>query len=247
MKNQAQAIPFNFNSNAVRVINQDGNAWFVASDVSDALGYRDASNMVRVLDDDESDTHTVSIRSENGVEQGRDVLIINESGLYHALFKSRKKEAVVFRKWVTSEVLPSIRKTGTYSIQQTQLATAAQKQHLKSLVSDRVSKTGLHFQKVWTAVQEANGFNRLDNLTPQSYAKACAYFKADPIGLNPDDWAHAPAALPQPQPATFIVPDGMMLVSRKMAINLWTMARQLTNGIDALGMMENDIPKHLMA
>ena len=131
--------------------------------------------------------------------------------------------------------------------QQTQLATAAQKQHLKSLVSDRVSKTGLHFQKVWTAVQEANGFNRLDNLTPQSYAKSCAYFKADPIGLNPDDWAHAPVALPQSQPATFKVPDGMMLIPRTAALNLWNMAKQLTSGIDALGMIDGDMPKWLVA
>lgn len=52
MNKSVQTIPFNFNSNAVRVINQGGNAWFVAQDVSDLLGYRDASNMARVLDDD---------------------------------------------------------------------------------------------------------------------------------------------------------------------------------------------------
>lgn len=63
MNASVQTIPFNFNSNAVRVINQGGNAWFVASDVSDALGYRNANDMTRVLDEDEADTHSMRIRS----------------------------------------------------------------------------------------------------------------------------------------------------------------------------------------
>lgn len=106
---------FNFNQNEVRtIVKDDGEIWFVASDVAKVLEYRDASNMIRNLDADESDTHNVSIRSENGVLQDREVTIINESGLYSATLKSRKPEAKQFKKWITSDVLPSIRKNGGY-------------------------------------------------------------------------------------------------------------------------------------
>lgn len=112
-----EIIAFQFEAHAVRVIEDDtGQVWFVASDVAQALGYRDALNMARWLDADEADTHNVSIRSENGVTQDREVTIISESGLYHAILKSRKPEAKTFRRWVTHEVLPALRKTGKYTM-----------------------------------------------------------------------------------------------------------------------------------
>lgn len=105
---------FDFEDNAVRVIEIDGEPWFVAADVARILEYRDAFNATRYLDDDESDTLKQSTRSANGVEQEREIKIINESGLYHLIILSKKPEAKKFRKWVTAEVLPSIRKTGMY-------------------------------------------------------------------------------------------------------------------------------------
>ncbi len=98
----------------VRIIDINGEFWFVATDVANALDYRNAPDMTRSLDDDETATHNLRIRSENGVEQDRPVTIINESGLYSAILKSRKPEAKKFKKWITSEVLPAIRKTGKY-------------------------------------------------------------------------------------------------------------------------------------
>lgn len=103
---------FNFRSTEVRTLVLDGEVWFVASDVAKALAFRDASNMVRMLDDDERGTRVVSTPSGD-----QEMIIINESGLYHAVLKSRKPEAKPFRKWVTSEVLPAIRKTGQYVAQ----------------------------------------------------------------------------------------------------------------------------------
>lgn len=105
---------FNFNKQPIQIVVKQYEPWFIASDVAKVLGYRDASNAVRLLDQDEADTHIVRIRSENGVEQERKVLIVNESGLYALVLKSRKPEAKPFRRWVTSEVLPSIRKNGSY-------------------------------------------------------------------------------------------------------------------------------------
>ena len=100
---------FDFEDNAVRVVDIDGEPWFVAADVARVLDFRDAYNATRVLDDDEKGTHNVSTPSGD-----QEMTMINESGLYHLVLVSRKPEAKKFRKWVTAEVLPSIRKTGMY-------------------------------------------------------------------------------------------------------------------------------------
>lgn len=109
MSNELIERNFIFNGSGVRVETIEGEPWFVAKDVSDILGYRDAANMVRNLQDDEKGTHTV--RTLGGDQKAT---IINESGLYNAIFRSKRAEAQAFRKWVTSEVLPSIRKDGGY-------------------------------------------------------------------------------------------------------------------------------------
>lgn len=93
----------------VRIIDLDGELWFVAADVASALDYPSAPQMTRNLDDDEKGMHNV-----HTLGGSQEMLIINESGLYSAILKSRKPEAKKFKKWVTSEVLPSIRKTGKY-------------------------------------------------------------------------------------------------------------------------------------
>lgn len=136
---------FTFRTTEVRTVERDGQAWFVASDIAKALEYAEAKDMTRWLDADEADRHIVPIRSENGVEQDREVTIINESGLYHALFKSRKKEAQDFRKWVTSEVLPAIRKTGSYTAtpyaqNPTDTLTVEQCDILRKILTDAAAK-----------------------------------------------------------------------------------------------------------
>ncbi|MBE0269794.1 phage antirepressor protein [Xylella fastidiosa subsp. multiplex] len=104
-------IPFNFHSHAVRVVMRDGNPWFVATDVCTALGYRNPSKAIADhLDDDERSNEQLD-RSRMGSK----AVIISESGLYALILRSRKPEARKFAKWVTSEVMPSIRKTGGYS------------------------------------------------------------------------------------------------------------------------------------
>ena len=110
---------FAFNSDAMRTIKINGEPWFVASDLAKILGYRDAPNMIRSLDDDERGVHIVdspSLNQHGGCgTQETEVTIVNESGLYACILKSRRPEAKAFRKWVTSEVLPAIRKHGTYT------------------------------------------------------------------------------------------------------------------------------------
>lgn len=109
----------------MRTVLVDGEIWFVATDVAAALGYRNAPDMVRNLDDDEKGTQTV--RTPGGEQ---DVSVINESGLYAAILKSRRPEAKRFKRWVTGDVLPSIRKTGAYVGPDAQLAQPGQPQTL---------------------------------------------------------------------------------------------------------------------
>lgn len=102
--------PFNFNGNQLSVIiNENNDPLFIAKEVTEILGYRSANDAVRILDADEKGTHKV--RTPGGEQN---VIIINESGLYSLILRSKKEEAKAFKKWVTSEVLPSIRKHGAY-------------------------------------------------------------------------------------------------------------------------------------
>ncbi len=122
-----QPAVFQFHSTTVRTVDRDGQIWFVADDVAKALGYRESRDMTRVLDEDEAAPHTMRIRSENGTLQTREVTILSESGLYHALLKSREPEARHFRRWVTQEVLPAIRRNSTSSVADAQIPDALQK------------------------------------------------------------------------------------------------------------------------
>ncbi len=101
---------FNFDLHPVRAINLDDAPWWIASDIAAVLGYRNAPDMTRNLDDDEKGTHIV--RTLGG---GQEVTIISESGLFAAILKSRRPEAKAFRRWVTGTVLPEIRRTGRWA------------------------------------------------------------------------------------------------------------------------------------
>ncbi|WP_237206488.1 phage antirepressor KilAC domain-containing protein [Rothia nasimurium] len=101
---------FNFNGLQLRAILIDGEPWFVATDVATFLGYRMASDMARSLQPTQKGTH--SMRTPGGHQE---LSIINEPGLYSAIMRSRKAEALPFQNWVTTDVLPAIRRTGSYN------------------------------------------------------------------------------------------------------------------------------------
>lgn len=102
---------FDYHGNTVRTVERDGEPWFVLKDVCAVLGLSTPARVAERLDSDEvSQTH---LTDSLGREQ--ETTIVNESGLYNVLLRSDKPEAKPLRKWVTSEVLPSIRKTGSYN------------------------------------------------------------------------------------------------------------------------------------
>lgn len=101
---------FRFEAREVHVVVIDGEPWFVAGDVAAILGYREAYHLTRGLDDDEKGPHIV--RTPGGDQT---VTVISESGLYSAIMRSRVDAAQKFRRWVTHDVLPAIRKAGSYN------------------------------------------------------------------------------------------------------------------------------------
>lgn len=102
---------FNYQDNEVRTVEINGEPWFVLKDVCSVLGLGSAHKVADRLDEDER--NQIPLTDSLGREQ--ETTIVNESGLYNVILRSDKPEAKPFRKWVTSEVLPSIRKTGSYN------------------------------------------------------------------------------------------------------------------------------------
>lgn len=106
---------FTYNSNEVRTVEMNGEPWFVLKDVCEVLGIADHKVTARRLDADE--VCQTPLTDSMGRQQ--ETTVINESGLYNVILRSDKPEAKPFRKWVTSEVLPSIRKHGAYMTSET--------------------------------------------------------------------------------------------------------------------------------
>ncbi|EHP90830.1 BRO-N domain-containing protein [Methylorubrum extorquens] len=115
----AALVPFAFEGRSLRAFDLDGESWFVAGDAAAFLGYAEAKDLTRTLDDDEKGRHPVPTP---GGEQ--DVSIISEAGLYRAIVQRRATSAIPaetreaiarFQRWVFHDVLPSIRRTGVYA------------------------------------------------------------------------------------------------------------------------------------
>ncbi len=104
-------VPFDFEGAAVRTLTRDGEPWFVLADVCRVLEIVDTHTASRRLDQDEKGVH--SMPTPGGPQS---VVVINESGLCSLILTSRAPAAKLVKKWVTSEVLPAIRRTGGYSM-----------------------------------------------------------------------------------------------------------------------------------
>ena len=103
---------FNFNNQDLRIVDDNGDPWFLAEDVAEILDYASPSSMIRRLDEDEKDV----LNYGNGSFANRGSIIINESGLYNAVIGSKKPEAKDFKRWITGELLPTLRKTGRFDL-----------------------------------------------------------------------------------------------------------------------------------
>nr|DAX75127.1 MAG TPA: repressor domain protein [Caudoviricetes sp.] len=105
---------------------ENGEPWFVGKDISEILGYKQTANMKKILDDrDYKEINPQAVENTGFIQNGvtlepnkniKRMLVINESALYQAIFGSTLEKAKEFKRWVTSEVLPAIRKDGGYMV-----------------------------------------------------------------------------------------------------------------------------------
>ncbi|QBF27150.1 hypothetical protein EXN22_16160 [Pseudomonas tructae] len=166
-----QVIPFRFEKRQVRTLLIDDQPWFVAGDVASALLYSEASAMTRHLDEDEKGLSIV--QTPGG---GQEMLVINESGLYSAILRSRKGEAKRFKKWVTAEVLPAIRRHGRYVDAEGKMTTLLGQtigtdgfHMLGALVKGKVSSLPVAVQrrataKIWSQTHAAFGVRSAEDI-----------------------------------------------------------------------------------
>lgn len=105
---------FNYNDAQIRIVTQNDEIWFAGIDVCNILGYADAHQKIKSLDEDEYRLDRIT----DGQGKQKETLTVNESGFYTLVLTSSKPEAKLFRRWVTHNVLPAIRKSGKYTTEQ---------------------------------------------------------------------------------------------------------------------------------
>ena len=141
-----QAISFSFENTAVRTLGTPDLPLFVAIDVATALGYKNTKDAVlRHVDSDDL------LKSEITDSLGRKQIVncVNESGMYALIFGSKLESAKRFKRWVTSEVLPAIRKTGSYSAA---TLTPAEQLQIRKAISARAKKSAVAYQTIYHAL-----------------------------------------------------------------------------------------------
>lgn len=127
----------------VRIIMQDNEPWFIAKDVCDCLEINNSRQALSRLDDDEKN----SVILNDGIAGNPTKAIVNEYGLYSLVLSSRKPEAKEFKRWVTHEVLPSIRKYGSYNMNIPKTLPDALKAYASEIEEHNKTKALLEEQK----------------------------------------------------------------------------------------------------
>lgn len=154
---------FVYNKSQVRTIEKDGQTWWVLKDVCAVLGISQPIRVAERLDNDEvNQIHLIDKMGRN-----QKVYVVNESGLYSVILRSDKSEAKPFRKWVTSEVLPEIHKTGAYAPDIQKLIAITVEKTLEQL-----NKTQMQAEKPIAkkciGYQQNNAWDKLDEITQQT-------------------------------------------------------------------------------
>ena len=208
-------VQFSFESSSIRTLGDAISPLFVAADVAAILGYGSTKDATRILDDDEK--QTVSIDTNGGKQS---MTAVTESGLYAMIFKSKRPEAKRFRKWVTSEVLPAIRKTGRYEAQTT--ITPAEQRAIQREVAIRAHKTSSNYRTIYRAIKARYQIARYDQL-PRTQLEDCLDFIREveldvpevPHTTRPDDGGC-------PHCGLHPLPTGSIVLSAREAENLRT-------------------------
>lgn len=208
---------FSFENSQVRTLGTPDLPLFVAIDVASALGFQKPSNAVSQHVDSED-----LIKQEITDKLGRaqTVNCVNESGLYALIFGSKLESAKRFKRWVTSEVLPAIRKTGRYEAQET--ITPAEQRAIQREVAIRAHKTSSNYRTIYRAIKARYQIARYDQL-PRTQLEDCLDFIREveldvpevPHTTRPDDGSC-------PHCGLHPIPTGSIVLSAREAENLRT-------------------------
>lgn len=156
----------------VRTVEKDGNIWFVGKDVAEALGYARTADAVKAHID--ADDKGVCVLPTPGGRQ--ETTIINESGLYSLVLSSKLPKAKAFKRWITSEVIPSIRKTGSYN-KPSKEPTTQQAQRAKAMLLNAQSRQC----KLWLRLAETTDLPDYKHICQQKAAEVLAGFPVLPM------------------------------------------------------------------
>ena len=159
----------------VRVVMIDGVPWFVGKDLAEALGYSDTNKAVAMHVDDEDKKLNDKTSSSFGQ---RGATLVNESGMYSLALFSKLPTAKPFRRWITSEVLPSIRKTGSYSVKQEILKLTPNPKYRSRMIGTAIrdiGKTADSLEKVF-GVRHSMALNSATDLIGKAYG-----FDVEPV------------------------------------------------------------------
>ena len=174
MANQTQLSTFSFESKSIRTLAINNEPWFVAKDLCDTLGIKNPSQALENLDEDERSMFNIGRSKVHG--GGGEVNIVNESGMYTLILRCRdavKKGSIPhrFRKWVTAEVLPAIRKTGKYESK----TTVDDRTGLRNAVNMLVSKKGLIYSDAYHLIHQRFNVESIEDLTLEQLPQAVEY------------------------------------------------------------------------
>lgn len=168
---------FSFENSQVRTTGTAENPLFVAVDIATVLGYSNARKAIYAHVDEE-DRLKATVETEGGKQE---VVCVNESGLYALIFGSKLESAKRFKRWVTSEVLPAIRKQGRYECP-TQTITPEEQLAIQLAVSHRAKKTSSHYKTIYRAIKVRYQIAKYDQL-PRSQFEDCLRF-VESVDLN---------------------------------------------------------------
>lgn len=174
MTTQTQLSTFNFESKSIRTLAINNEPWFIAKDVCDTLKISNVSDALLKLDDDEK--ATIGLTDSQAGNGAQSISIISESGMYTLILRCRdavKKGSIPhrFRKWVTSEVLPTIRKTGKYESK----TSVNDRTGLRNAVNMLVSKKGLIYSDAYHLVHQRFNVESIEDLTLEQLPQAVEY------------------------------------------------------------------------
>ena len=194
---------FSFENIQVRTLGTSEFPLFVANDIAKALGYQ---NLVRTVNDrvDPEDLFKSEIETNGGRQL---VNCVNESGLYALIFGSKLDTAKRFKRWVTSEVLPAIRRTGRYESAQSALITTTEQYEIRKAIKSRAKNSSVHYQTVYNALYDYFKIASYKDLRHDQMKAALALIETCTL---------------KPQLSAPTIPEGSIILSDKDAEALLT-------------------------